>query len=56
MRWVSGTFFETWDPLGILPISYVTDSTGMIVWTKAGGDAHSLEEIEAEVVALLADH
>jgi peroxiredoxin len=48
----TGPFFETWDPAGILPMSFIIDPDGAIHWTEAGGPG-ALEEIEAELTALL---
>jgi peroxiredoxin len=48
----TGVFYETWDPDGVLPVSYIIDQQGMVAWAKAGG-AGGLEEIEAQVSTLL---
>jgi hypothetical protein len=48
----SGSFFEVWDPAGVLPVSYMIDPQGVVAWADAGGAAN-LDEIEAEVVRLL---
>jgi len=48
----SGSFYETWDPAGILPVAFIIDPEGVVAWSEAGG-AGGLEEIEAQVTALL---
>lgn len=49
----TGSFYETWDPDGILPVSYIVDRDGVVAWGEAGGTGR-LEEIEAQITALLA--
>jgi len=50
----TGSFFATWDPAGVLPVTTIIDADGVITWTEAGG-VDSLDAIEAEITALLAD-
>lgn len=50
----TGAFYATWDPAGVLPVSYILDRDGVVVWGEAGG-AGGLEEIEAQITALLGD-
>jgi hypothetical protein len=50
----TGAFFAEWDPEGVLPVAYIIDRDGIVVWTQAGGSSE-LEAIESQVSALLAD-
>ena len=47
-----GDFYLTWDPEGVLPVAYVIDDEGVVLWGEAGG-AGGLEEMEAQVKAAL---
>ena len=51
---VDGDFYPLWDPTGVLPMAYIIDRDGVIVWAEAGGSG-GLEEIEGTVLDLLAE-
>ena len=48
----TGSFNETWNPDMVLPMAYIIDKNGIIIWSEAGG-AGGLEEIENQVLMLL---
>ena len=50
----TGEFFEEWDPLGALPMAYIIDQEGVIVWVEIGG-SDALEEIEEQILMLIHD-
>ncbi|GEM_PF-2700048 len=50
-----GAFWDTWNPEGILPIAYVIDPEGVIVYAKAGGGPNELTELEETIDGLLED-
>lgn len=49
---VDGEFFPVWDPAGVLPVTYVIDRDGVVVWAELGG-AGGLEDLEALLQTLL---
>ncbi len=49
-----GSFQPVWDPDLVLPVAYVVDPDGVVAWGEVGG-AGGLEEMEAQVLALLDD-
>ena len=51
---VDGEFFPLWDPLGVLPMAYIIDQDGVIVWAEAGGSG-GLEEMEIIIQGLLVE-
>ena len=34
---VDGSFAPVWDPEGVLPMAYILDRDGVIIWREAGG-------------------
>ena len=51
---VDGEFYPVWDPRGVLPMAYIIDRDGVVVWAEAGGSG-GLDEMRAQVEALLPD-
>ena len=49
---VDGTFWPVWNPREVLPMAYIIDRDGVLVWKEAGG-AGGLGEMEAVVVETL---
>ena len=48
-----GDFYSTWDPDEVLPVAYIIDKNGVVLWGEAGG-AGGLEEIESQIKMALA--
>jgi hypothetical protein len=48
----TGSFNETWNPDLVLPMAYIIDKDGIVVWAEAGG-AGGLEEIKNQILMLL---
>ena len=44
-----------YDPDVVLPVTYLVDATGTLVWAKAGGTREEIEDIEAIVIEQLGD-
>lgn len=49
----TGEFFAAWDPEGFLPVIFIIDQTGVVVWAEAGGTG-GLDEIQEMFLPLLA--
>lgn len=47
-----GTFYDVWDPEGVLPVTYIVDPAGVVVFGEAQG-TESLEALEAQIIELL---
>ena len=43
-----GEFYATWDPDEVLPVAYIIDEKGVVLWGEAGG-AGGLEEMEDQI-------
>ena len=51
---VDGEFYPIWDPDGVLPVAYIIDPDGVVIWAEAGG-AGGLDEIEAVLQSQFAE-
>lgn len=49
---VDGEFYPVWDPDGVLPVTYIIDQDGVVVWAELGGSG-GLDEMESLIVGLL---
>lgn len=49
---VNGEFYPVWDPEGVLPVTYIIDQDGVVVWAEIGG-AGGLDDMEDLVAELL---